>query len=99
MATLAVVTGAFGYTGKYIAERLLSQGYSVRTLTSRRPKVVDDRLSVAPLDFDDRDGLITSLRGSSLLFNTYWVRFPYGGVTFEQAVANTGRLIDAAGAA
>lgn len=99
MATLAVVTGAFGYTGKYIAERLLSQGYSVRTLTSRRPKDVDDRLTVAPLDFADRGGLINSLRGASLLFNTYWVRFPYGSVTFEQAVANTERLIEAASAA
>lgn len=99
MATLAVVTGAFGYTGKYIAERLLSQGYSVRTLTSRRPKVVGDRLTVAPLDFSDRDGLVNNLRGASLLFNTYWVRFPYGSVTFEQAVANTERLIEAAGAA
>lgn len=99
VATLAVVTGAFGYTGKYIAERLLSQGYSVRTLTSRRPNVVDDRLTVAPLDFADRGGLINSLRGASLLFNTYWVRFPYRSVTFEQAVANTERLIEAAGAA
>lgn len=99
VATLAVVTGAFGYTGKYIAERLLSQGYSVRTLTSRRPKDVDDRLMVAPLDFADRNDLINSLRGASVLFNTYWVRFPYGGVTFEQAVANTERLIEAAGAA
>ena len=99
MATLAVVTGALGYTGKYIAERLLSQGYSVRTLTSRRPKVVDDRLTVAPLDFADRGGLINSLRGASLLFNTYWVRFPYGSATFEQAVANTERLVEAAVAA
>lgn len=99
MATLAVVTGAFGYTGKYIAERLLSQGYSVRTLTNRRPKDVDDRLTMAPLDFADRSGLIKNLRGASLLFNTYWVRFPYGSITFEHAVANTEHLIEAASAA
>ena len=29
-----VVTGAFGYSGKYIATRLLDAGYRVRTLTN-----------------------------------------------------------------
>lgn len=99
MPGLAVVTGAFGYIGKYIAQRLLSQGYSVRTLTRRRPNFVHDRLAVASLDFADREELMKSLRGASLLFNTYWVRFPYKGVTFEQAVANTERLIQAGVAA
>ena len=32
-ADLNVVTGAFGYTGKYIARKLLSTGHEVRTLT------------------------------------------------------------------
>lgn len=99
MAASSVVTGAFGYTGKYIARRLLSLGHQVKTLTRRRPEVIDGRLVVAPLNFADRDGLISDLRGASLLFNTYWVRFPYGRVTFEQAVVNTERLIEAAIAA
>lgn len=30
-----IVTGAFGYTGRYIARRLLESGDKVRTLTSR----------------------------------------------------------------
>lgn len=30
---LHVVTGAFGYTGKYITRRLLDIGHRVRTLT------------------------------------------------------------------
>jgi len=30
---LNVVTGAFSYTGKYIAQRLLSMGERVKTLT------------------------------------------------------------------
>ena len=29
----AVVTGAFSYTGRYVAKRLLGEGVSVRTLT------------------------------------------------------------------
>ena len=33
----AVVTGAFGYTGRYVARRLLNDGVRVRTLT-RNPR-------------------------------------------------------------
>jgi len=29
-----IVTGAFGYSGKYIARRLLDAGYEVKTLTN-----------------------------------------------------------------
>lgn len=99
MGGFSVVTGAFGYTGKYIAQRLLNLGHTVKTLTRRRPEIVDDRLTIAPLNFEDRDGLVSDLRGASTLFNTYWVRFPHGRITFEEAVANTGRLIEAAVAA
>ena len=28
------VTGAFGYSGRYIAKRMLADGYNVRTLTN-----------------------------------------------------------------
>lgn len=82
MADVDVVTGAFGYTGRYITERLLGAGRSVRTLTGHpnRPHPFDDRVAVAPLDFDDRRGLIEHLRGAATLYNTYWVRFPYGDV-------------------
>lgn len=31
---LEVVTGAFGFSGKYIARRLLDAGHRVRTLTN-----------------------------------------------------------------
>src|SRR3989441_11184609 len=99
MVEFSVVTAAFSYTGKYIAQRLLALGQPVKTLT-RRPLVdPDKRLSVAPMDFADRDGLASALRGATTLYNTYWVRFPCGRITFEQAVANTERLIEAAVAA
>ena len=43
-----VVTGAFGYTGKYITERLLARGRRVRTLTghSNRPNPFGGRVEV-----------------------------------------------------
>ncbi|HET7089103.1 MAG TPA: NAD(P)H-binding protein [Anaerolineae bacterium] len=95
---LNVVTGAFGYTGKYVARRLLSMGKRVKTLTTHpdRPSPFGDRVSVAPFDFDRPEALIESLRGAAALYNTYWVRFDYGSATFEAAVENTKTLFRAA---
>ena len=98
MSELNVVTGAFGYTGKYITRRLLSQGKAVRTLTGHagRPNPFGDRVSVAPFSFDDPGSLAKSLDGADVLFNTYWIRFAYGDLTFNKAVENTRVLFEAA---
>lgn len=95
---LCVVTGAFGYTGKYIARRLISSGKRVLTLTGRPGRGNDfgGRLSTAPFSFDNPDRLADSMRGATTLFNTYWVRFPYRGITYDTAVENTRILIDSA---
>ena len=92
------MTGAFGYTGKYITRQLLSMGKRVRTLTAHpnRQNPFGDRVSIAPFNFDNQSELIESLRGATILYNTYWVRFPHGRVTFEKAVENTKTLIKAA---
>ncbi len=96
-ADLCVVTGAFGYIGRYIARELLRSGKRVRTLTAHptRPHDFGNQVEIAPLTFD-RGALRASLRGASTLFNTYWIRFAYGGRTFESAVENTKTLIRAA---
>ena len=48
-----VVTGAFGYSGRWIAKELLSRGKRVRTLTNAKGR--DDpfhgRVEVLPIDF------------------------------------------------
>lgn len=95
---LDVVTGAFGYTGRYITERLLSMGRNVRTLTGHpnRPNPFGDRVDVARLEFEDRAKLEKRLDGADTLYNTYWIRFPHRGMTFETAVRNTETLIGAA---
>src|SRR3989442_12207259 len=97
MAEFSVVTGAFSYTGRYIAERLLALGQPVRTLTRRPPARSDGGIEGAPLDFADRDGLVDALRGATTLYNTYWVRFPRGRATFEQAVGYSQTLFEGAG--
>jgi nucleoside-diphosphate-sugar epimerase len=95
---LNVVTGAFSYTGKYIAQRLLSAGKTVATLTNhpKRPNPFGERVRALPFNFDNRSQLEENLRGATTLYNTYWIRFPRGGTTFDSAVKNTEVLIDAA---
>jgi NADH dehydrogenase len=96
---LDVVTGAFSYTGRYITNRLLKKGRRVRTLTGHpnRRNPFGSRVSVSPLDFQDERRLAEHLRGARTLYNTYWVRFPRGEVTYDLAVANSEALLRAAG--
>ena len=97
MAELDVVTGAFSYTGRHIAEALLARERRVRTLTRRPPDPAHplaSRVEVALLVFDD--SLVESMHGVDTLYNTYWVRFERGETTFARAVENTGRLFAAA---
>jgi len=95
---LDAVTGAFSFTGGFIARRLLAAGRRVRTLTNHphRPGAEEMEVDVTPLQFEDREALIQSLRGVDVLYNTYWIRFPHAGIGFGDAVANTRRLIGAA---
>ena len=95
---LNVVTGAFGFTGKHIAARLLSMGERVRTLTGHSGKTVtwSDQVEALPWSFKDQRALARHLAGATTLFNTYWVRFARNGITHDVAVANTRVLIEAA---
>ncbi len=95
---LGIVTGAFGYTGKYIARLLLAMGRGVRTLTNHpdRSDPFNGAVEVAPLCFDQPGKLAESMRGATTLYNTYWVRFPRGEVTYGKAVENTRILFQAA---
>ncbi len=95
---LSAVTGAFGYTGRYITRRLLERGEQVLTLTSKPAahSPFGERVRAYPFNFDDPRALAASLEGVSTLYNTYWVRFNRGAATFDRAVAHTRTLLRAA---
>ena len=95
---LHVVTGAFGYSGRYIAARLLQSGHRVRTLTNspNRPNPFGAAVEARPLCFDDGPRLAEALRGAAVLYNTYWVRFNAADFRHSLAVANTQKLFNAA---
>ena len=94
----AAVTGAFGYSGRYIAQRLLAAGHHVMTLTDsvNRANPFGDKVRAFPFQFDQPDGLRESLRGVDVLINTYWVRFNYDLFSHGEAVTNTKLLFRAA---
>jgi NADH dehydrogenase len=94
---LHVVTGAFGYSGKYIAARLLAAGHRVRTLTNTNPETDphQGRVEVRPLNFADYSGLVEALKGAAVFYNTYWVRFNYGDFSYAGALENSRMLFAA----
>ncbi len=96
-----VVTGAYGFSGKYIARRLLEAGYQVRTLTNsiNRENPFGTEITAYPFHFDRPEKMSESLRGASVLYNNYWVRFNYSdhmSFTYADAVDNSLKLLQAA---
>jgi len=93
-----VVTGAFGFSGRFIASRLLAAGLQVRTLTNslHREHPFGDKIAALAFHFDDHAALVESLRGASVLYNTYWVRFTHRSFSHNLAVENTLKLFRAA---
>ncbi len=91
------MTGAFGFSGKYIAKRLLDAGYRVRTITNSpyRSNPFEGKIEAYPFNFDNPELLVESLRGASVLYNNYWVRFNYRNFTYSGAVENTLKLFKA----
>ncbi len=101
MRNVHVVTGAFGFSGKYVAGRLLREGHEVRTLTNSagRPNPFGGKVKAYPFSFDDHEKLIETLDGASVLYNNYWVRFNYTddmSFTYSSAVENSLKLFLAA---
>jgi NADH dehydrogenase len=86
-----VVTGAFGYSGKYIARRLLERGRTVRTLTNSPGKTnpFGEKVRAFPLSFGEPEALTEALRGAAVLYNTYWVRFNTREFNHDEAVRNS----------
>jgi NADH dehydrogenase len=96
--SIHIVTGAFGYSGKYIAARLLKKGVTVRTVTNsvHRQNPFGDKVAAQPFHFDDHSKMTAALAEADVLYNTYWVRFNHDDFTHATAVENTLKLFAAA---
>jgi NADH dehydrogenase len=100
MPQLHIITGAFGYSGKYVTQRLLNEGHRVRTLTNslNRANPFGNKIEAHPFNFENKAALVESMRGAEVFYNTYWVRFNYTMKGFQHSVAveNTLRMFEAA---
>ncbi|OGO18603.1 MAG: epimerase [Chloroflexi bacterium RBG_16_48_8] len=98
VSEIHAVTGAFGYSGKYIATRLLLAGKEVITLTNslHRENPFGESVRAFPFNYGQPDKLRNSLKGVEVLYNTYWIRFNYKAFGHTLAVENTRKLISAA---
>ncbi|MCP4134158.1 MAG: NAD(P)H-binding protein [bacterium] len=92
------VTGAFGYSGKYIAKRLLDKGYIVKTATNsyNRKNDFGNAIEAFPFNFKNPGELARNLEGTTVLYNTYWIRFNHTKFSHSEAVDNTQILFEAA---
>ena len=93
------VTGAYGYSGQYMARRLLDQGHEVLTLTNstRRSNPFGEKVKAQPFNFSNPALLEETLRGVNVLINNYWVRFDLPPLfTHAGAVLHAKTLFEAA---
>jgi NADH dehydrogenase len=95
MAGRAVVTGAFSFTGAAVARELRRRGWTIHTLTHRRPPPDAGDVTAAPLRFEF-EHLVRELRAADAFVNTYWIRLPRHGRSFDTAVADSRMLVEAA---
>ena len=100
MAATHLVTGAFGYTGSRIAERLLARGDRVLTMSRREPGTHRLAGRVEPMTYDFSEAaLARALDGVDTVFVTYWMRFPRGDSTWDEIVANVAQVARASASA
>ena len=80
--TTHAVTGATSFTGRFIAQRLVAAGDEVRNLTRGVLR--------------DPERLHAALDGSDTLYNTLWIRFERGPITYAWATERSRMLFEAA---
>jgi uncharacterized protein YbjT (DUF2867 family) len=83
--TRQAVTGATSFTGRFIGRRLEAAGDEVVNLTRG--------------ELDSVQTLEAALRGVDTLYNTFWIRFERGSVTYAWAIQRSRAIFAAAGRA
>lgn len=80
--TTHAVTGATSFTGRFIASRLTGAGGEVRNL---------GRAELA-----EPERLLAALDGVDTLYNTFWIRFERGAITYAWAAERSRQLFETA---
>ena len=72
---MEVVTGAFGYVGRYITAHLLKASREVKTITTHvaMPNPFAAQVSAFAYNLERPDRLAETMRGADTLDNTSWI--------------------------
>jgi uncharacterized protein YbjT (DUF2867 family) len=90
---VVLITGASGFIGGAVAERIVDRA-EVRGLTSHPDKNrFGNRVRSFAYDFDEPGRMAAAFRGVDVFVNSYYIRFHYDGLTFEDAVERSRALI------
>lgn len=90
---VVLITGASGFIGGAIAARLVTRA-EVRGLTSHPAKSrFGSQVRTFAYDFDRPESMADAFHGVDVFVNSYFVRFNYGGVTFDDAVVRNATLM------
>ena len=93
LPVVVLITGASGFIGGAVAEQIVDRA-EVRGLTSHPDKNrFGDRVRSFAYDFDEPGRMAAAFRGVDVFVNSYYIRFNYGGLTFEDAVERSRALI------
>ena len=105
-ANITAVTGAWSFSGRHVAQRLLASGWTLRSLSNRNPSPEDDPYDgrVRRIGYThDVDRLARELTGCRVLVANFWTRHdkpPIGHrgpwLSHLQAVEQSAVLIEAA---
>ena len=92
-ATIVLITGASGFIGGAIAERVLDRS-RVRSLTGHPERNrFGGRVQSVAYDFDAPHRMAQAFEGAEVFVNSYYVRFPKAGATYQQAVERSRVLV------
>jgi dihydroflavonol-4-reductase len=95
----ALVTGASGFIGSHVAERLLSEGFEVRCLMrkSSNNKWLDiKKYDMEVADFDDKEGLKKALKNIDYVFHVAGLNFAKNKDDYQKTnTIGTRNLIEA----
>ena len=92
-----LITGAFSFSGRFIAEELLKTGEKVETLTGH-PKSnypYFNKITIKQFNFENFEVMVENFRGVDTFYNSYWIRFPYGTTSWRDAILNSKKLFKA----
>lgn len=96
MVRTNLVTGAFSYTNRYVAQKLIAANEKVRTMTNHSDPTQPhyNQIEIKPYEFENLTALRENFRGINTFVNSFWVRYDHETWSFDRAVEFTKIMLE-----